>query len=55
MGMNLKQWGLAREGDYQLSRIGQLVFTKEEAEKLRDKWNKLFPDNPILVVNLRAE
>jgi hypothetical protein len=55
MGMNLKQWGLATESEYGLHRIGQFVFTREKAERLRDDWNRLYPAKPVFVVNLKAE
>lgn len=55
MGMNLKQWGLAVETAYELRRIGQLAFTREKAEQLRDDWNRLYPGKPVFVVNLKAE
>ena len=56
MGMNLKQWGLATESEYGLNRIGQLAFTREKAEQLRDAWAKLYPNaKPVHVINLRAE
>lgn len=55
MGMNLKQWGLAVETEYNLRRIGQSVFTREKAEQLRDDWNRLYPGKPVFVVNLKAE
>ena len=55
MGMNLAQWGLATESEYGLHRIGQFVFTREKAERLRDDWNRLYPAKPVFVVNLKAE
>ena len=55
MSAYLKQWGLALSGDHGLSRVGNLSFTRGEAESLRDKWNKLYPAKPLLVINLNAE
>ena len=56
MGMNLKQWGLAVETEYNLRRISQLAFTREQAEQLRDTWAKLYPNaKPVHVINLRTE
>jgi hypothetical protein len=55
MGMNVMQWGLATESEYGLHRIGQFVFTREKAERLRDDWNRINPGNPVFVVNLKSE
>ena len=55
MSAYVKQWGLALSGDYGLSRVGNLQFTRNEAERLRDKWNALYPAKPLLVVNLKGE
>ncbi len=54
----LKTWGLAVERKFNpdgLERIGNLAFTRSEAESYRDKWNRLYPTNPVAVINLKAE
>lgn len=58
MSAYTKNWGLAVERKFNpdgLERIGNLAFTRSEAETLRDKWNKLYPSNPVVVINLKAE
>ena len=56
MGMNVNQWGLATESEYGLNRIGNLAFTREQAEKLREQWAKAYPNaKPVHVINLNAE
>ena len=55
MSAYIKQWGLALSGEHGLSRVGNMQFTRNEAERLRDKWNNLYPAKPLLVVNLIAE
>lgn len=58
MSAFLKTWGLARELDDNpnLQRFGDFVFTREEAERLRDSWAKEFPNaKPLFVVNLKTE
>lgn len=58
MSAYLKNWGLAVEMKSNpdgLNRIGNLAFTRSEAESYRDKWNKLYTSNPVVVINLKAE
>lgn len=58
MNAYLKTWGLAREieGNPNLQRLGNFVFTREEAERLRDNWAKEYPNaKPLYVINLKTE
>ena len=58
MSAYTKTWGLAVERKFNpdgLERIGNLAFTRSDAESYRDKWNRLYPSNPVAVINLEAE
>jgi hypothetical protein len=53
-----KAWGLAVElksNPEGLNRIGNVAFTRSDAETMRDKWNRLYPSNPVMVINLKSE
>ena len=58
MSAYIKSWGLAVElksNPEGLNRIGNVAFTRLEAESMRDKWNRLHPSNPVMVINLKSE
>ena len=58
MSAYTKNWGLAVElksNPEGLNRIGSVAFTRWDAESMRDKWNRLYPSNPVFVVNLKSE
>lgn len=58
MSAYTKTWGLAVElksNPEGLNRIGNLAFTRSDAESYRDKWNQWHPSNPVVVVNLKSE
>lgn len=57
MSAYTKTWGLAVERKFNpdgLERIGNVAFTRLDAESMRDKWNRLHPSNPVMVINLKA-
>lgn len=58
MSAYTKTWGLAVElksNPDGLNRIGNLAFTRSDAESYRDKWNQWHPSNPVVVINLKSE
>ena len=58
MSAYLKNWGLAvalKSNPDGLNLIGNFAFTRSEAESYRDKWNRLYTSNPVVVINLKAE
>jgi hypothetical protein len=58
MSAYIKSWGLAvklKRNPDGLNRIGNVAFTRSDAESVRDQWNRLHPSNPVFVVNLKSE
>jgi len=58
MSAYTKSWGLAVElksNPDGLNRIGNLAFTRSDAESYRDILNRIHPSNPVVVINLKSE